>query len=88
MWPMAQSSDPHVVTLVTLWDGGGPAKPSENFFGGFGGETEMVGQGLTCGVGFAVLCDGKGTKDEFRPNSDQSQWWGRRDAQVCVRNVM
>jgi len=37
-----------------------------------------------------LLCKGKGAdKDSYRPRSDESQWWGRRDALVrCVASFL
>ncbi|KAG7361493.1 hypothetical protein IV203_036594 [Nitzschia inconspicua] len=39
-----------------------------------------------CGIRVVLFCKGRGADPkDYRPNSDESQWWGRRDALVrCV----
>ena len=43
-----------------------------------------------CDVKVVLLCKGPGSDpDSFRPNRDDSQWWGRRDALVrCVSSFL
>lgn len=38
-------------------------------------------------LSFVVLCDGPYNHDSFRPNEDERQWWGRRDALVRITHA-